>query len=168
VAVLAASHCHVYGALWRVAERFRPKTIFQEAALPFCQAIQVSFPFDNKWPITDDLTLIRTSGHTPDHTVLHDARHGRLYCGDALKFTFPGDGQTVGEPDTISCHKAYDAHIPLTHGDARRYLAMFEPLEFDTVITPWEVVTKGGKDAALSLLYAQLRGEPFADPFPLK
>ena len=168
VETLAASHPHVYGAMWRVAERFRPTTIFQSEALPWCQALAVSFPFDNKWPVAEDLTLIRTSGHTPDHTVLHDARRRRLYCGDALKFTFPDPGQTVGEPDTVSCHKAFDAHIPLTHGDVRRYLAMLEPLDFDEVVTPWEVVTRGGKDAAMDLLHAQLQGRPFADPYPIK
>ena len=173
---LAASHCHVFGALWRVAERFRPTTVFQAEALPFCQAFDVTFPFDTAWnldhPAGDTgepgLHLHLTAGHTPDHTVLHDTRRRRLYCGDALKFTFPGDGQTVGEADSVSCHRAYDSHIPLTHGDCRRYLALFESLDFDAVITPWEVVTTGGKAAALDMLRAQLEGAPFADPYPLR
>ena len=167
VATLAASHPHVYGALWRVADRFAPTSAFQAESLPFCQAFDVSFPFDERWEVADGLTLIRTAGHTPDHTVLHDAANRRLYCGDALKFTFPEPGQTVGRPDTVSTHKAFDAHIPLTHGDARRYLELFEPLDFDVVVTPWEVVTAGGKDAALRLLRAQLDGPPSADPMPL-
>ena len=167
VAYLAASHAHVFGAMWRVAERFAPRVVFQAEALPFCQALSVTLPFDESYALSPGMVLHRTAGHTPDHTVLHDEQNGRLYCGDALKFTFPEPGQTVGRPDTISCHKAYDAHIPLTHGDCRRYLELFERLDFDAVITPWEVVPTGGKAAALDLLHAQLNGDPFADPHPI-
>ena len=167
VAFLSASHPHVYGALWRVAERFGPKAVVQAEALPFCQAFGVSFPFDEDWPLSADFRLIRTAGHTPDHTVLHDAANRRLYCGDALKFTFPEPGQTVGRPDSVSCHKAFDANIPLTHGDVRRYRDVFAPLDFDAVVTPWEVVTAGGKAAAARLFEAQLAGEPFADSLQL-
>ena len=167
VAFLAASHAHVYGALWRVAERFSPKAVFQAEALYFCQAFPVSFPFDEAWELTPGFTLFRTAGHTPDHTVLHDAANRRLCCGDALKFGFAGRDQTTGTPETISTHRAYDAHVPITHGDARRYRDLFAALDFDAVVTPWEVVTAGGKDAALALLDAQLAGEPFADPFPV-
>ena len=167
IVVLAASHPHVYGALWRVVERFEPTVIVQAEALPFCQAFRVSFPFDERWPIDGDLELIRTAGHTPDHTVLMDHANKRLFCGDALKFTFPGDGQTVGAPDTISCHKAYDAHIPLTHADLRRYLDVFRTLDFEQIVSPWEVVTGGGKAMAMRLIERQLRGVPSADPMPL-
>ena len=173
VAFLAASHAHVYGALWRVAERFKPKVVFQAEELPFCQAFPVSFPFDEAWELCSGFTLHRTAGHTPGHTILHDAANRRLYCGDALKFTFPPSsdgnksGQTVGEPDTVSTHLAFDAHIPVTHATARRYRDLFAALDFDAVVTPWEVVTSGGKDAALTLLDHQLAGEPSADPFPI-
>ena len=168
VALVAVSHPHVYGALWRVVERFAPKVVVQAEALPFCQAFRVSFPFDQTWPLAGGLTLIHTAGHTPDHTVLHNAGRRLLFCGDALKFTFPAPGQTVGEAATVSTHKAFDAHIPITHGDARRYREIFAALDFDAVVTPWEVVTRGGKDAAMRLLDAQLAGEPFADPLSLE
>ncbi|BAM04068.1 MBL fold metallo-hydrolase [Phycisphaera mikurensis] len=167
VAFLAASHAHVYGGLWRVADRFEPRAVFQAEALPWCQAFSVTLPFDEAWELAPGFALHRTAGHTPDHTVLHDAVNGRLYCGDALKFTFPEQGQTVGVAETISTHKAYDAHIPITHGDARRYRDLFASLDFDAVITPWEVVTSGGKAAAMALLDAQLAGDPSADPFPI-
>jgi hypothetical protein len=167
VSVVAASHPHVYGSLWRIVERFGSETIFQAEALPFCQAFRISFPFDERWMITERFELIRTSGHTLDHTVLYDHEQRRLYCGDALKFTFPNDGQTVGQPDTISTHKAFDAHIPLTHGDVRRYLDLFRTLDFDAIITPWEVVPTGGKAMVMRLLEKQLAGKPFADPMPL-
>ena len=167
VDVLAASHPHVYGALWRVVERFEPKVIVQAEALPFCQAFRVSVPFDGEWGLSQTMRLIHTGGHTPDHTVLYDARHGRVFCGDALKFTFPEPGQTVGRPASVSCHKAFDAHIPLTHGDVRRYRDLFAPLSIREIVTPWEVVTGGGKEAALRLFDLQLAGEPFADPINL-
>ncbi len=167
VRCLAASHAHVYGGLWRVVERFTPEVVVQAEALPFCQAFGVSFPFDERWTVTERFELIRTAGHTPDHTVLMDYDERRLFCGDAFKFTFPGDGQTVGTPDSISTHKAFDAHVPLTHGDCRRYLDVFRTLDFDAIVTPWEVVPTDGKRMAIDLLLKQLAGKPFADPMSL-
>ena len=84
-------------------------------------------------------------------------------AGDALKFTFPQLHQNVGEPVTVSCHAAFDAQIPLSHGQVRRYRDVMEPLDFDATLTPWEVVTPGGKQAALALFEKQLAGKPFAD-----
>ena len=168
VRYLAASHPHVYGALWRVVERFEPTVVMQAEALPFCQAFRVTLPFDESWELPNRLTLHHTAGHTPDHTVLHDARLGRLFCGDALKFQFAESGRTVGQAVGVSTHKAFDARLPLTHGDVRRYQKAISPLAFDAVITPWEVVTTGGKAAALRLFEAQLAGPPFADFLELR
>ena len=180
VAMLAASHSHVFGGLWRVAEAFEPTTVFQDRMLNLCQAFRVTRPFDAAFNLHDPtgrvpddpnagdgLNLYLTAGHTPGHTVLHDPQRRWLFCGDALKFTFPKPGQTVGVADTVSCHKAYDSHIPLTHDDCRAYLTLFERLAFDVVITPWEVVTEGGRDGALRMLHAYLDALPSADPFPL-
>ena len=163
VQFLSASHPHVYGALWQVVERFAPEVVIQNADLNFTQAFRVSFPFDAVWPLTPDVDLHHTAGHTPGHTVLHWKSRRLLAAGDALKFTFPGPGQTVGLPDTVSCHAAYDAHIPLSHADVRRYDAVMRPLDFDAVLTPWEAVTAGGKSAALQLFEKQATGKPFAD-----
>ena len=178
VRVLAASHAHVFGALWRVVDHFEPETVFQAEALPFTQAFRVARAFDDVWALhgrtdaideagSDGPTLYRSAGHTPDHTVLHDPDRGWLFCGDALKFTFHEPGRTVGTPDSVSCHKAFDAHIPLTRNDLRRYRDLFASLAFDVVITPWEVVTAGGRDAALTLIEHQLDHPPNADRFPL-
>ena len=167
VSFLAASHPHVYGALWRVVERFRPKVVVQAEALPFCQAFDVTVPFDEEYQLTAGMRLIRTAGHTPDHTVLYQPDRRRLYCGDALKFTFPAPGQTVGRPETISCHRAFDARIPLTRGDLLRYRSIMFPLDFDAVVSPWEVVTEGGRGMALRLFERQLHGDPTAEPLEI-
>jgi hypothetical protein len=159
------SHSHVLGCAWRVNERFKPTTIVQEAELAFSQALRVSFPFDSGWRLSDDLELIHTGGHTPGHCVLYWKSRRAIFCGDALKFELTS--YPVGPAKTISTHKAFDAHIPLTHGDVRRYRALFAPIDFDIVVTPWEVVPAGGKSAAMKLFEAQLAGEPFADPMPL-
>ena len=162
---LSASHAHVYGALWRLSERFSPETVIQEAELPYAQAFPVTWPFDGRAELTPGATLHHTGGHTPGHAVLHLADRRLLFCGDALKFTL--DEYPVGDAVSISTHRAYDAHIPLTHADIRQYRDLMEPLDFDAVITPWEVVPSGGKDAALHLFAEQLSGRPFADPLPL-
>ncbi len=160
---LSASHPHVYGGLWQVVDRFEPEVVVHEADLNFTQAFRVSFPIDGVWPLTPDVDLRHTGGHTPGHTVLHWKSRRLLMAGDAVKFTFPEPGQTVGLPDTVSCHAAFDSHIPLTHGQVRRYRAVMEPLDFDQVCTPWEVVTADGKDVAIQLFAKQLAGKPFAD-----
>ena len=157
----AFSHSHVLGGAWRVNERFAPETIVQAEQLPFAQALRVSFPFDETWRVSDDLSLHRTAGHTPGHMVLLWHSRRLLFCGDALKFKL--DATPVGRATAVSCHKAFDAHIPLTHGDVRRYRGVMEPLDFDGVVTPWEVVPTGGKAAAMTLFDAQLAGTPFAD-----
>lgn len=163
VQILSASHPHVYGALWQVVKRFSPTVVIQNADLNFTQAFRVSFPFDEHLMLTPDIALHHTAGHTAGHTVLHWQSRRLLAAGDALKFTFPEPGQTVGLPDTVSCHAAFDAHIPLSHNDVRRYADVMRPLDFDVVLTPWEVVTAGGKTAALRLFTKQLAGRPFAD-----
>ena len=165
VQYLSASHAHVYGALWRLSERFSPETVIQEAELPFAQAFSVTWPFEGRANLSSGAVLYHTGGHTPGHAVLHLEDRRLLFCGDALKFTL--DEYPVGNAVTISTHRAYDAHIPLTHADIRQYRDLMEPLDFDAVITPWEVVPSGGKDAALRLFTKQLSGRPFADPFLL-
>ena len=149
VQYLSASHAHVYGALWRLSERFSPETVIQEAELPYAQAFSVTWPFEGCANLSSGAVLHHTGGHTPGHAVLHLEDRRLLFCGDALKFTL--DEYPVGNAVTISTHRAYDAHIPLTHADIRQYRDLMEPLDFDAVITPWEVVPSGGKDAALRL-----------------
>jgi glyoxylase-like metal-dependent hydrolase (beta-lactamase superfamily II) len=118
---IAASHPHVYGALWRVAERFGADVVLQRDDLPFAQALPVAWAFDDAAGLTPGVRLLHTGGHTPGHTVLHwdDAAHGRrlLFCGDGFKYTLDADGRA----NSVSTHKAFDADIPLTHRELRGY-----------------------------------------------
>ena len=163
VRALSASHPHVYGALWRLVERFAPEVAVHTGDLPFAQAFRVSWPFDEWAELAPGLTLWHTGGHTDGHAVLHWEARRLLFCGDALKFTLDAAGRGAA----VSCHKAFDAHIPLSHAEVRRYAAVMRPLDFDAVLTPWEFVPSGGKEAALALFAAQLAGRPFADPLPI-
>jgi hypothetical protein len=167
VQFLSASHAHVYGALWQVVDRFRPRVVMQVEDLNFTQAFRVDVPFDDRWPLLPDVDLHHTAGHTPGHTVLHCRSRRLLMAGDALKFTFAEPGQTVGEAVTVSCHAAFDAHIPLSHRQVQRYREVMGPLDFDATLTPWEVVVRGGKRAAMQLFDRQLAGDPFADRLPI-
>lgn len=160
---LAGSHPHVYGALWQLAERYAPEVAIHTGDLPLAQAFRTTWPFDDRAELQPGLTLWHTGGHTEGHAVLHWEARRTLFCGDALKFTLAADGRAA----TVSCHKAFDAHIPLSHGEVRRYRDVMAPLAFDAVFTPWEQVAAGGKDAAMALFAAQLAGRPFADPLPL-
>ncbi len=181
---LSASHAHVYGALWRLADRFRPEIVMQHEALPFAQATlpqrktpeatPVSWPFDEEAEPLPGMRLLHTGGHMPGHTVLYLPDEQALFCGDALKFKLDTTGEDgsgngrIGRARAISCHAAFDAHIPLPHSAVRRYREVFEKLDFDAVFTPWEVVRPGqNKRAALRLFEKQLGGKPFADDLPL-
>ena len=174
---LAFSHSHVLGSAWRVAERFSPEVVVQSDQLPWAQALPVSWPFGASASLADDapagglaasrdgpaasggLRLVHTGGHTPGHTVLHWPARRLVFCGDAFKFRLDGDGRATH----VSTHRAYDAHIPLSHDDVRSYRETFSALDFDGIVSPWEAVPTGGKTAALHLLDALLAGRPHAD-----
>ena len=167
VRYLAASHGHVFGAVWRLDKRFSPEAVFHAEQLPLAQALRVRYTFDDRWDLAPGVELIHTGGHTPGHCVLHWAERGILFCGDAIKFTL--DADPVGRPLTVSTHKAFDAHIPLTRGDLLRLRAHLQDLEFDAVVTPWEVVVPGagGKAAAMAAIERQLADRPTADALPI-
>ena len=176
---LSFSHSHVLGSAWRVAERFAPEVVVQTEQLPWAQALPVRWPFGRSAQLADDaggaddspadpasgagtpagLRLVHTGGHTPGHSVLHWPARRLVFCGDAFKFRLDADGRATH----VSTHRAYDAHIPLSHDDARSYRETFSALDFDGIVTPWEAVPTGGKTAALHLLDALLAGRPHAD-----
>ena len=160
---LSASHCHVFGALWQLVEAFMPEVVMQQDELPFCQAFRVSWPYEDRAELHPGAVLYHTGRHTPGHAVLHLPQRRLLCCGDALKFKLNEEGHATH----ISTHRAYDAHIPLSHGDVRHYQSVLLPLDFDGVLTPWEPVARGGKTAAAQLFAAQLAERPFADFLPL-
>jgi ribosomal protein S12 methylthiotransferase accessory factor len=193
VDLLSASHAHVYGALWQLARRFRPEIVVHRAALPFAQkhfgqrearfraggadetyVPPVSQLFDDSAELLPGATLHHTGGHTPGHAVLHLADREALFCGDALKFKLaggkePDDGERIGRAAAISCHTAFDAHLPLSPEQVRGYRRVLEPLAFDAVYTPWEVIRPGGnKRAALRLFERQLTDRPSADFMPVE
>ena len=116
VQFLGFSHAHVLGSAWRVAERFRPEVAVQEAQLPWAQALPVSWPFGTRAEWAPGLGLVHTGGHTDGHTAFHWQPRGLVFCGDAFKFILDAEGRATH----VSTHKAYDAHIPLSHDDARR------------------------------------------------
>ena len=164
---LSGSHAHVFGAAWRVAERFRPETVHHTENLPWARAMRTSWPFGTaaggRAELAPGVSLVHTGGHTPGHTVLHWAARRLVFCGDAFKFNL----DVAGRATHVSTHLAYDAHVPLAHDHVRAYQAVFGGLDFDGVVTPWEAVPAGGRAAVLALLDAQLAGRPFADPWPL-
>ena len=164
---IAASHAHVYGALWRVAERFGAEVVLHRDDLAFSQALPVTWAFDDKAELAPGVRLLHTGGHMAGHVVLHwdDPARGRrlLCCGDAFKYTLDGDGPAACA-STISTHKAFDADIPLTHGELAHYEAVLAPLVVDVVVTPWEIVHGNGLAAARALLALQAAAtRPFTD-----
>lgn len=159
----SASHPHVYGALWRVAERFAPGLVLHEGDLAFAKALPVSWAFDEREELAPGVTLLHTGGHTPGHTALvwDSPGAGRvLFCGDAFKYTIDASGAAT----SVSTHLAFDADVPLTRAGLDGYRRVLAPVAADVVVTPWEVVTSGGMPAARALLDLQRSApRPFTD-----
>ena len=163
--VLAASHVHGYGALWQLQEQLEPRVVCVGVKdLLWTKAFRVTWPADDVLELAPDLTLHRTGGHFPGHSVLHDSRRGVLFCGDSLKVDLDADGDPVG----LSAHKAFHAQIPLSHGELREYLAVVEPLEFGAVFTPFEGVSGITTDHVVHLVERLLSGPPDAAPVLLE
>jgi len=162
--VLASSHVHGYGALWQLQLELEPATVCVGVRdLEWTKAFRVTWPADDVLELAPGLTLHRTGGHFPGHSVLHDSRRGVLFCGDSLKVDLDGDGTPVG----LSAHKAFHAQIPLSHGELREYLAVVAELEFGAVATPFELVPGVTTDHVVHLVQRLLAGRPDAAPIAL-
>jgi hypothetical protein len=163
--VLAASHVHGYGALWQLQAELEPRVVAVGVHdLVWTKAFRVTWPADDVLELAPGLTLHRTGGHFPGHSVLHDSRRGLLFCGDSLKVDLDDAGRPVG----LSAHKAFHAQIPLSHAELREYLAVVAELEFGAVATPFELVPGVTTDHVVHLVQRLLAGPPDAGPVPLE
>ena len=163
--VLAASHVHGYGALWRLQAELEPPVVCVGVRdLLWTKAFRVTWPADDVLQLAPDLVLHRTGGHFDGHSVLHDSRRGVLFCGDSLKVDLAEDGT----PLALSAHKAFHAQIPLSHGELRHYRSVVEHLDFDTVFTPFEGATGITTKHVLNLVDRLLSRQPDAGPVPLE
>ena len=164
VDVLAASHVHGYGALWKVQQELEPRTVCVGVKdLLWTKAFRVTWPADDVLQLAPQLVLHRTGGHFDGHSVLHDERRGVLFCGDSLKVDLAEDGT----PLALSAHKAFHAQIPLSHGELREYREVIAGLEFGAVFTPFEGVPGITTDHVVHLVDTLLSGPPDAAPVPL-
>ena len=163
IAVIAASHPHGYGALWQLQQHFDPPLLIQKEDLQWTKAFRVTRPWDERHEIRPGLVLHHTGGHYEGHAVLHDARRGAVFVGDALKLDF----DEAGRVRALSTHKAFHKQIPLSPNEARRYRSVFERLEFDTVFTPFECAVGVPKAAVLELLGRMAEGGASTRPVPL-
>jgi hypothetical protein len=167
LAVISASHPHSYGGLLQLQDRFPDAELaLHPGDLAWSAALRVTWPWDDALEVLPGLTLHLTAGHFEGHTVLHDAGRGILFCGDALKFDLHADDPRRAR--AVSAHKAFVRGIPLTHGELRRYRAVFAPLAFTQTWTPFEQAANAGRTEALALIDRQLAGRPSAAPVPLE
>jgi len=162
--VLAASHVHGYGALWKLQQELEPRVVCVGVKdLLWTKAFRVTWPADDVLELAPGLVLHRTGGHFDGHSVLHDVGRGVLFCGDSLKVDLAEDGT----PLALSAHKAFHAQIPLSHGELREYLEVVKGLEFGAVFTPFEGVTGVTTDHVVHLVERLLSRQPDAAPVAL-
>jgi hypothetical protein len=161
---LGSSHVHGYGALGQLQDELAPPTVFVGVDdLVWTKAFVVTWPADEVLPVAPGLTLHRTGGHFPGHSVLHDERRGYLFCGDSLKVDLGPDGTAVA----LSAHKAFHAQIPLSHGELQHYRSVVERLDFSRVFTPFESAEVSTAQV-LALLDRLTSGPPSAAPVVLE
>ena len=159
---LSASHPHAYGAFWQLQARFQPEVIVHIADLHWTNSFQVAHPMDDKLELDPGYTLYHTGGHFDGHVVLHLEPRKILFAGDALKFHL--DETPIG----ISCHKAFNRKIPLSHAEVRKYRAVLGGLNFDKTYTTFEHSAQADRRAAMRLFERQLSGRPFFGPVPME
>lgn len=128
----SASHPHAYGAGWQLQERFNPKVVIHVADLTWTNTLHVAYPMDDKLELHAGYTLHHTGGHFDGHTILHLAERKILFAGDALKF------HLADSPTGISCYKAFNRRLPLSHTEIERYAAVIGNLDFDETYTTFE------------------------------
>jgi glyoxylase-like metal-dependent hydrolase (beta-lactamase superfamily II) len=157
---LSASHPHAYGAAWQLQERFAPTVAIQVLDLPWTNTLRVSVPFDDRLELAPGLEIRRTGGHFDGHSVLFWREKKLLFAGDMVKFHF--DQWPVG----LSCHKAFNRQVPLSHGELWRYREAIRDIEFETILTSFD---RGActRDDALALFEARLAGAPSCGPIDL-
>ncbi|WP_294171712.1 hypothetical protein [uncultured Sphingomonas sp.] len=165
IRLLAASHAHGYGALFQLQREFAPELLaIHRDDLQMTKAFQVTAPYDDQLELAPGYTLHHVGGHYAGQAALHDAVHGRLFCGDMFKVDQDADGRSHG----ISSHKAFHKDIPLTHAELRRYREVIAPLEFDAVLTPFEYAREIGRAQALAALDEGLARAPGVRRLPLE
>jgi hypothetical protein len=157
---LSASHPHAYGAAWQLQERFAPTLAIQVLDLPWTNTLRVSWPFDERLEMAPGLEIRRTGGHFDGHSILFWREKKLLFAGDMLKFHFEQ------RPTGISCHKAFNRQVPISHGEILCYREAIRDLDFERVFTSFDSCACT-RDDALALFEAQLRGAPFCGPITL-
>ena len=177
VRILSTSHPHGYGGLWQLQDEFAPDLPLQKEDLKYSKAFKVSRPYDDRLDLYPDLTLRHTGGHYEGHSVLYWDEIAAVFCGDALKIDFTGDGTPDGPPDdgstrtgtprAISCHKGFHYQIPLSPEELRKYRDVFAELPFTTALTPFEYAPGVTREHAVSLYELLLEGHPHTTPVPI-
>ncbi|MGB3739703.1 MAG: hypothetical protein WA948_10155 [Pontixanthobacter sp.] len=164
IAKLATSHPHGYGALFQLQRAFTPPIVaVQKDDLQYSKAFRVTTPFDETLELMPGYTLHHVGGHYAGQAALHDAPGGRLFCGDMFKI----DQDEAGRSTHISSHKAFHKDIPLTHAELRRYRDVIAPLDFSSVLTPFEYAPEIGRDRAVAVLDEALSLPPQVKRFPV-
>ena len=177
VKVLSTSHPHGYGGLWQLQEAFSTALPLQKEDLKYSKAFKVTRPYDDRHEIYPGLTLHHTGGHYEGHSVLFWEEPAILFCGDALKIDFSGDGAPdgpaddgstrAGRPTAISCHKGFHYQIPLSPDELRRYRDVFAGLPFATACTPFEFAPGVTREHAVALYELLSEGRPHTTPVPI-
>lgn len=132
----SASHPHTYGALWQLQDHFEAEIALHAADFGWSVALRVTHPFDEVLELFPNLRLLHAGVHFAGQAFLHSAKHGVLFCGDALKFDLDENDPRCAI--SISSHKSFVRSVPLTPRETADYRRVFLQYPFDKTYTPFE------------------------------
>lgn len=149
ISAIAISHPHYYSSMVEWSRAFGGVPIYLHAAdrewvMHPDQAIV--FWEGETHPLSDDVTLIRCSGHFAGGTVLHWGQgaegRGALLSGDII--------QVVQDRRYVSFMRSYPNLIPLPAAAVQRIVAAVEPFAFDRIYGAWwETIVSHNAKAAV-------------------
>jgi glyoxylase-like metal-dependent hydrolase (beta-lactamase superfamily II) len=147
VAVIVASHPHMYGSQVSWAHRLGGIPILVHAADR--EWVRREDPLIREWSGTEEVlpgvTLVETGGHFPGSAVAHVASGsegaGSLLTGDTVV--------PVADRRWVTFMRSYPNSIPLSAGLVRRIVERLEPYEFDRLYALAGGVVAAGAKAAV-------------------
>jgi glyoxylase-like metal-dependent hydrolase (beta-lactamase superfamily II) len=129
IAIISASHPHLYGTMVEWAERFGAAIYLHEADREWVMwpDARITFWSGETQALPGNVTLVRLGGHFPGSTVLHwpagTEGRGALLTGDTI--------YVVADHDWVSFMYSYPNLIPLPARAIRRIRDTVAPYRFD-------------------------------------
>jgi glyoxylase-like metal-dependent hydrolase (beta-lactamase superfamily II) len=152
---IAVSHPHFYSAFSTWGRAFECPVFLHEADKEWAVDPEpcISFWREETKDILPGITIHRLGGHFPGSTVLQWVDRQALFPGDTILVAFDGKH--------VSFMWSYPNNVPLPAAEVERIGLRLEPLDFDSIYSPfWErgEIVRNAKEAVERSILRQLKG----------